>query len=496
MNKTNVVTGKEAFDGLLRGMRVATDVVKLSYGPKGQNALLEHLLPPFHVVANDFQTIVQAIEVKDPIEKIGLELIKELTEKSNKDSADGRKTTALIAITILEECYKQGLSGLKLKAELDELIPFIENEIKKQTKLIGTDDIESVATIAGESKIIGKLLGEIYNKIGKQGIIIPEGSGTFETSYSFIEGVRFIDTGFLSNYMAHDNEAVKNGRKENKAIYENPTILVTKRKINHLNDINPLLETLTKQGKKDLIIFADDMDSGVASILVKAHRDKVLNVLIIKAPTLWQNYVYEDFAKVTGSTIVEDSSGITFKNLKLEHLGTCAKIEVDKEETIIIPNVDYSEHLETLKAENSNDAKLRLSWLQTKTCILKLGANNESELSYLRLKTNDAISSSILALKEGVVLGGGSCLDTVSNTLPDTTVGKILSKALMAPSLQLLENNGNKHPTIDYSIVDAAIVVRNAVRNAISLASTVLTTGIVITLPPKEEVTKEKQMLW
>lgn len=496
----NITLQSKAFDKLLSGMKVATQAIRLSYGPNGLNAVIEHDLPPYHQVANDCETIIQSIQVSDPVEKIGLDLLKELSSKANKDSADGRKTTLIIAETILDECYKQGLSGLKLKGELDALIPIIEHEIDKQKKSITVDEVEAVATIAGESNKIGKTLAGIFQRIGPTGVIIPEGSGISETSYQIIHGVRFLDTGYLASSMSHDEVAQKEGRRETKAVYENPTILVTKRRIGHLNDINPLLETLSKQGKKDLIIFTDDMDSGVVSVLVKAHKEKILNVLIIKAPTFWKQYVFEDFAKVTGATIVEDATGITFKNLRLEHLGTCAKITVDKDETVIIPSVDYSDHVLALQADTSlpsDDRKLRLSWLQTKTCILRLGANNESELSYLRLKTADAIHSSVLALKDGVVLGGGSCLDTVSNALPTTIVGSIVSKALIAPLLQLVENNGGVYPKVDASIVDAAIVVKNAVRNAISLASTVLTTGIVIVKPPrKEESLKDKQMTW
>ena len=494
----NITLQSKAFEKLLKGMEPAMQAIRLSYGPKGLNAVIEEDLPPFHRVANDCETIIQSIHVEDKYEKIGLDLLKELSSKANKDSADGRKTTLIIADTILQECYKQGLSGLQLKKELDELIPIIEEEIKKQTKQITVEEVGAVAEIAGESKEIGRLLSEIYKRIGVSGIIIPQGSGTFETSYDIIDGVRFVDTGFLSPFMVHDEEAAKAGRKETKAIYENPTILVTKRKINHLNDINPLLEALTKQGKKDLVIFTDDMDSGVASILVKAHKDKVLNILIIKAPTFWKQYVFEDFAKVTGSTIVEDNSGITFKNLKLEHLGTCGKITVDKEETVIIPSVDFSEHVDNLKQLGDNDSKLRLSWLQTKTCILKLGANNESELSYLRLKCADAINSSVLALKEGVVDGGGLCLRIVATRMPDNQVGQIVATALANPYLQLIKNDGVVERYTDPSVIDSAIVVRNAVRNAIALASTVLTTGIVIVKPPRKETEtlKDKQVTW
>lgn len=491
MQKSNVTIGKEALEGMMRGIKVATQAIRLSYGPKGVNATVEHEQYPYHVVANDAQTIIQAIQVDDPLEKQGLSFLKELSDKANKDSGDGRKTTCIIAEEILEQAIASDISGIELKRELDALIPFIESKIDEQKKNITEQDVEAVATIAGESVFIGKTLGDIYKRIGKDGIILPEASGTYETSFSIIDGVRFTGTGYLSPYMVRDEEARKDGRKETKAVYENPTILVTKRKIAHLNDINPLLETLQAQGKKDLVIFTDDMDSGVASIMVKAHQDKIINVLIIKAPVIFKNYVFEDFAKITGATIVEDATGINFANLEFKHLGSCGKITVDKDETTVVGIADISDHLAELKTEGSTESKYRLSYLQTKTAILKLGANNESELSYKRLKCEDAINASRLALKDGVVAGGGVCLWKVSKELPQKTMGdSIVRMALQGPLIQNLFNmrmEAKGEYDFGPEVIDAAAVVKNAVRNAISLASTILTTGIVVTLPQKNQ---------
>ncbi len=239
--------------------------------------------------------------------------------------------------------------------------------------------------------------------------------------------------------------------------------------------------------KKDLVIFTDDMDSNVASMLVETHKRGIMNILIIKAPVLWKDYIFEDFAKVTGSTIVEDASGVNYSNLLLTHLGTCGRITVDKDETLIIPTVDYTDHINNLKQEGSNDSKLRLSWLTTKTAILKLGANNESELSHKRLKCQDAINASILALRDGVVAGGGLALYDVASRIESSGAGVIITKALQAPHLQLVENNGGTTLVINSGVVDAASVVKNAVRNAIALASTVLTLGGDVAIPPERK---------
>jgi len=481
----NVKTGQEAIDLLIEGVNLAIDPIKPTYGAKGINVIVENENYPYHEIANDAQTIIQAIQTEEPVQKRGLGLIKELMDKQDKDSGDGRKTTCIITSEIINN--KSKLTGMELKKELDLLIPVVEKEIDKVKQTITEKEVNNIATIAGENKEMGNLIGEIYQKIGKEGIISPEASGTYETTYSITNGVKFNDCGFLSPAMVHDKEAVKDNKTETKAIYENPTILVTKRKIGHLNDINPLIEELNKQGKKDLVIFTDDMDSEVASIMVKAHKDKVMNILIIKASVLFKNYIFEDFSKVVGATIVEDATGINFKNLGLSHLGTCAKITVDKDETIIIPSVDFSEHIAQLKENKDNDSKLRLSWLQTKTAILKLGANSESELSYIRLKTKDAINSSMLALKDGVVKGGGVCLLNVADTLPDTEAGKILSKALKAPYIQNLKNMNIEEPNWNEDVIDSSAVIKNAVRNAVSLAGTILTCGVVVCIPKKSE---------
>lgn len=481
--KPNIIRGQDAILGMLQGIQVATDLIRPTYGAGGVNVIIESKLCPYHMVANDAWTILKDIHLKDPAQKIGLEFLKELCEKQDRLSGDARKTTIILAEEILKAGYESDVDKLQLKRELDALIPIIEAEIDAQTKQITVDEVENVATTAGENKEMGKLLQEIYQKIGKNGIIHPQGSGTYETSYKFIDGVRFDMTGFLSPFMVHDEQAIKDKVKETKAIYENPLILVTKKKIMTDEDINPLLRELEMSGKKDLVIFTNDMDSGVASMLIGLHQSKRFNILIIKAPTLWQDYIFEDFAKCTGATIIEDSTGKNFKNLRLSDLGTCDKIIVDEEETIIIGTKDISEHIANLQTKGDDDSKLRISWLVNKTVILKLGANSETDLSYKRLKCHDAIRSSELALKYGIVEGGGNCLHIVSGKLPDNVAGQILRKALQAPQQQIILNSGDE--TLAASVVDASMVVKMAVRNAIGIASTVLTATGIVYLPEK-----------
>jgi chaperonin GroEL len=482
---TNTIKGTEAMDGLMAGITIAADAVRGTMGPAGKNVVIEQDLPPYHIVTNDGATIIENIKLSDPIQRRGLAFMQEVVSRSNANSGDGSTTTTVLTHAIIEEGIKIEAKGIEIKKSLDELLPIIEQKINDKKTAISE---EKVATIAGESETLGKLLGEIYKKIGSSGIIHLEGSGTFNTSYIYIDGVRFDGAGYLSPYLVHDTSALQDGRKEIRAVYENPAILVTKRKINYPHEINPLLDELMKQGKKDLVIFTDDMDSGVASMLVNLHREKTMNILIIKAPVLWKGYVFEDFAKCVGAIIVEDSTGITFKNLSLSHLGTCGKIITDRDQTVLMDIQDITDHLNDLKSKGDNDSMLRLSWLVTKTAILKLGSNSETELSYLRLKAEDAINASKLALEDGVIMGGGVCLAEISDELPDTVGGRILKVALKAPMNQILKNMGITERIWGDEIVDASKITKNAVRNAIGVASTILTTNAVIFTPEPTEV--------
>jgi chaperonin GroEL len=475
-------TFKDALPRLAEGIRKAASVVGPTMGPKGVNVTIQSKLSPGHLTTNDGATIIKAMELADPIEKIGLGFLKEAVERSNANSGDGSSTTTVLLNSIIQEGIMSGVATPDIKRSLDDCLPIIIKSLDEQREEITVEDIPAVARIAGENEEVAKTLGEIYRVIGKDGIIHLEGSGTYETSYSLIEGVRFGDTGYLSPAMATE---------KNKAIYHNPTILVTKRKISHIKEIDPLLQALVAAERKDLVIFTDDMDSDVARMLIELQKNpqRALNILIIKAPTLWKQYVFEDFAKVTGSTIVEDATGVTFKNLKLDHLGTCQTIIVDKEETTVIGIADITDHVMELQEEQTTDSKLRLSWLATKTAILKVGAQSETELSYKRLKYEDAIHSSRLALAHGVVPGGGIALKIASAVMPDTIGGRILMMALTRPIAQICQNMGIDIPeSFGPEVIDSVDIVAGAVKNALGIASTVLTTSSVITLVPEPQM--------
>jgi chaperonin GroEL len=480
-----------ATEKMMEGVKLCSDLIRPTYGGNGTNVIIKTNLRPRHMIVNDAETIIQSIHEDDKTIEAGVDFIKELCEAQDKIAGNGRKTTIILAEEILKAGFESDMPKVQLKRELDALIPVIEAEIDKQTRQITVDDVMGVATTASESEEIGRLLQEIYQKIGKNGILNIEGSKTYETSYKITNGVKFENTGMLSPEMVHDEEAIKDKRRETKAVYEKPVILVTKKKITTDEDINPLLIEMRNMDKKDLVIFTNDMDSNVASMLVNLHKGGTFNILVIKAPSLWQDFVFEDFAKCVGATIVEDATGISFKNMSLKHLGTCDRIEVDGEDTILIGTQDITEHCKQLAEKGDDDSMLRLSWLANKSAVLKLGANSSSDLSYKRLKANDANRSTYLALQYGVVEGGGLCLARVSFNLPNSKAGKILEKALEAPMNQNITNGCE---TIPENIVDSAMVTKRAVRNAIGIASTILTAPSLTFIPNKTAIEMQYEM--
>lgn len=473
----NIIKDK-AIEGLMKGVQIATDLIRPTYGASGSNVIIESKLRPYHAVYNDAWSIIKDIKLDDPAERIGLQFVKELCERQDKLAGDSRKTTIILLAELLKQGYALDIDRIRLKQELDRFIPIIEAKIDSRTKQIGINDVYNVARTASESDEIASLLQTIYLQTGKDCIIQVEGSGTYDTSTRIIDGVRFDMAGYLSPYMNHNDQT--------KAIYEHPLILVTKKKIVTDDDINPLLKQLEFDNKKDLVIFAQDMDSNVASMLIDLHKSHRFNICIIKAPSLWRDYYFEDFAKCVGATIVSDETGLnSFKNLPLDILGTCDKIIIDNDETIIIGHKPIDDHIGILINKGDDDSKLRLTWLTNKTCIIKLGANSETDLSYKLLKTRDAIHSCELALKYGVVSGGGLCLNEIAMGLDNTVAGNLLSTVLQAPYNQIKENG---IPFVDCVIIDSSAIIKNAIRNAVGIASTILTATSIVYLPEEKEI--------
>lgn len=542
---------------MANGISQAASVVRETMGAAGRNVVIEIEQQPFTLTTNDGATIIEHIYLEDPVENTGLNFLKEVVARSNKNSGDGSSTTTVLVDAILQEGMKHESRGVEIMRSINECLPLIEKSIDEQKRIITADDfdrVKQVATTSCENEELGELLATIYKEVGVDGKIHPEYVlGKEGNDYSFIKGIRFAwGNGFGPFDMTYDEEAIKENRKETRAVYENPAIIVTKQKINSLREIDRIVEKISLD--KDIVIFTNDMNSDVAQHMVATHKIRKENagshyhrMTIIRCSTLWREHFFEDFAKCTGATIVGDGSGITLKNFDVtKHLGTCGKIIIEKDETLIIDPQDISEHIQELQKVVDNgdigdsDYERRLSWLTAKTVLLKIGGMSDTELSYKRLKLEDAINATKGALTDGIVAGGGIALLNAARKLatshdpitvnsgkvtnPAYNVGKeILKIALQEPFRQICKNAGvdvmhpmndedwqnNTGESLDYmswsnttgfntktsqivnmfdaGIIDSAKVTKMAVRNAISIASTLLTASTCLTLPPKPQ---------
>lgn len=482
--KDNIYSAKEARTKITAGITKGVDAIKASYGAAGSNAIVEEDLYPFSRTTNDGKAILHGIKLADPVEQMGLNILREVADKQDREGGDGRKTAVVLTGAILEEGAGLDTTPMELKRSLDECLPAILKSIDEQTKQIIPGEVGAIATIAGENEALGNTFQEIYQQIGKDGIIELDNSNLPETFYEITEGVRLLNCGFTYPYMANEDK----GRK---AVYKNPYILITKQKIATIDQLDKIMKAVYQQGRTELVIFCDEIDISVSTALAQAHMTGIqtqdgghfqFKTLVIKAPTLWKDWLYEDFAKITGAKIVDPAQGITLKNFQLAYLGICDKIITSKDETVVLGTKDISDHIKVLGDLGTDDAQIRLARLKTKTAILKLGANSETELSYVRGKALDARNASYLALNSGIVPGGGVALMRAIKDLPDTIGGKVLAKALKYPIAQIAENMEVKVPK-DWGdkVLDPANVVKSAISNALSVASTVLTTKLVIT---------------
>lgn len=495
----NLHTNEEARIKLVAGVDKVANAVKGTLGAAGYNGLLEAFESPGHIVTNDGISIAQSIRLEDPVENIGANLMKEIGRRSDKQSGDGTTTSITLAQAIIHGGLKETVPPMQLKRSLEDCLPIIEASIKDQTKEITVDDVGVVASISAEDPAIGALIQEVYQKIGKDGILYPDVSKTFSDHYTLGTGVHIEGAGFASPYMADTDES---GRWLSAASYKNARILVTKQKITSARDVlDTVGAALFGAGIKELVIFCDEFEAPVIPDLVMTRAAKGFKTLLVKLPVLWKDQWFEDIGKMTGATVIGD--GLLLKNAKIEHLGTIGSIVVDKTDTYLDGIQDISEWIATILESDTDDDKIRAARLNTKTARLFVGAPTDAALSYKRLKVEDARNAAWQALHGGIVPGGGVCLHNAADSMPDTVGGRILRVALKYPLVQIMRNGGleasvfhnaNDHMLgidarsgevvnmFDAGIVDAANTVRNAVRNAISVAATVLTAKVVVTL--------------
>jgi chaperonin GroEL len=495
MEKDNLHTGEESRQRLFNGIKKAANAVGATMGSRGSNALIQAIESPGHLMTNDGVTILQSTHFADPLEEMGRTILLESVSRANKQSGDGSSTTTVLTAAIIEEGLKSQENAIDIKRSLDECLPLVEEQIKAQSKEITVDTVSQVATISAEDEEIGSLIQQIYQQIGKDGIVYWDVSKTAEDSYTIGTGINIHDAGFLSPYMC---DATESGQSTNQIRLKNPHILVTKQKIASASDFEAIGAQLFSKNITDLVVFADEVEPLVVPDLVKTRMMRGFRFIIVKMPTIWKDQWFEDIALASGAKIIDPANGLPMRELKMEHLGTVSDIVITKTDTYIDGIKDLTEHITKLNEEATEESIHRATRLNTKTARYYVGAPSESALAYRRLKVEDALSAAYQALHGGIVPGAGNAMACVK--LPDTLGGQILSIALKEPAKQIMRNAGIE-PTemkkgkgydtrtrklvvlIEAGIVNPTNVEINAVRNAISVAATVLSAPTVITLP-------------
>lgn len=506
MKQDNVFIGDDARDKLMAGVNKVADAVKGTLGASGYNALLADPRPPYAIPTNDGISVARAIYLEDPVEMMGANLMREIGTKSDKDGGDGTTTSITLAQAILNEGLKETGSPMEIKRSLEECLPLILKSIDDQTKPITVDEVGAVASISAEDEEVGKLIQEIYQEIGKNGILYPDISRTAEDYYEIGQGVKIEGAGLLSPFMSDTDDK---GTFTKSVTIKDPKILLTKQKIGSAIQLEQIVNSLYTQGIRDLVVFCDEIEGAVVPELIMTRTSKAsFRIIVVKVPTLWKDEWFEDVAKMVGATVIDPSLGVALKDAAPNFLGTCGNLVIDKYDTYFDGIKDLSPYIAELEKGTDED-KIRGARLNTKTARLFIGADSESALAYKRLKVEDARNAAWQALHSGVVVGGGICLLNAARTLPDTIGGRILAVALKTPTKQICANAGHPEVNLDIEsdfggtqgynakknqiedlmlcgVVDANAVTKNAVINALSVASIVLTTK-VICVPPQIE---------
>ncbi|MBR6107951.1 MAG: chaperonin GroEL [Oscillospiraceae bacterium] len=515
--------GEEARKALQAGIDQLADTVKITLGPKGRNVVLDKKFGA-PLITNDGVTIAKEIELDDPFENMGAQLVKEVSVKTNDAAGDGTTTATLLAQAIVREGMKNiaaGANPMILKKGLDKAVKAAVETVKSNSKTVdGSADIARVATISSADETIGKLIAEAMEKVSKDGVITIEESKTAETYSEVVEGMQF-DRGYVSPYMVTDTDKME-------AVYDDAFLLITDKKISNIQEILPLLEQIVQSGKR-LVIIAEDVEGEALTTLILNNLRGTFKCAAVKAPGFGdrRKEMLKDIATLTGGEVITSDLGLELKDTQLTQLGRARQVVISKENTIIVDGAGDSEAIKARVAqirseiENSTSdfdrEKLqeRLAKLVGGVAVIKVGAPTEIEMKEKKLRVEDALAATKAAVEEGIVAGGGVALlnaaESVKN-LVDTLEGDektgaaIILRALEEPIRQIAANAGLEGSVIienirragkdgygfnAYSeeyvdmipagIVDPTKVTRSALENAASVAAMVLTTESLVT---------------
>ncbi len=518
-----VVYGEDARKALMSGIDKLADTVKITLGPKGRNVVLDKKFGA-PLITNDGVTIAKEIELEDPFENMGAQLVKEVSIKTNDVAGDGTTTATLLAQALIREGMKNvtaGANPMVLKKGIQSAVDTaVEAIINNSQKITGSEDIARVATISSADEYIGKLIAEAMEKVSADGVITVEESKTADTYSEVVEGMMF-DRGYIAPYMVTDSDKMV-------ADLDLPYILITDKKISSMQEILPILEQIVQGGKK-LLIIAEDVEGEALTNLVLNKLRGVFTCVAVKAPGFGDRRkdMLQDIATLTGGQVISSDLGLELKEITLEHLGQARQVKVDKENTIIVDGAGNTEEIKarvnsirtqlevTTSEFDREKLQERVAKLAGGVAVIKVGAATEIEMKEKKLRIEDALAATKAAVEEGIVAGGGIALmnaieavsKDVANANGDEKTGMtIVLKALEEPLRQIAVNAGLEGSVIvekvksenkvgfgfnalkeEYTdmmsagIVDPTKVTRSALQNASSVAAMVLTTESLVT---------------
>ncbi|MDP4001307.1 MAG: chaperonin GroEL [bacterium] len=528
-----IESGIKAREEIMKGVDALANVVKVTLGPKGRNVILDKGYGS-PTITNDGVTIAKEIELENKYQNVGASLIQEVAEKTNDVAGDGTTTATVLAQAILRHWkeVKDQADVLSIRRGLDKAVIFVVEELKKLKKDVSTqEEIAQVGTISSMDPEVGKLISEAMNDVGKDGVITVEEGQTIGLEKEVVKGMRF-DKGFVSPYMITNPERME-------AVWENPHILVTDKKITSIQEVLPILEKVAQSGKKDLVIIADEIEGEALATFVVNKLRGTFNVLAVKAPGFGdrKKEMLNDIAVLTNAEFITEDLGLKLDAVTLEQLGSARKVLSNKETTTIVDGAGdkakVDDRVAQVKNELSNTTqdyekeKLqeRLARLAGGVAVIKVGAATETEMKEKKFKIEDALNATKAAVEEGIVLGGGAALAKIAPKLEQMQTNiteqerlgvMIIRKALEAPIRQIAENAGLNPTAVTQEVQDAADnigfdfgtfnpnnwkdglkdllvagiidpvkVTRTALQNAASIAGELLTTEAVVVDKPE-----------
>ena len=521
-----IIYGEQSRQAILRGVNQLADAVKVTLGPKGRNVVLDKKFGS-PTITKDGVTVAKEIELKDPLENMGAQMVREVASKTSDIAGDGTTTATVLAQAIYREGARNVVAGanpMELKRGIEKAVEAMTAEIKKMAKPVKGNMIAQVGTISANSdETIGKIIAEAMEKVGKDGVITVEEAKTLETTLEVVEGMQF-DRGYLSPYFVTDPERME-------VVLENPVILIHEKKISSMKDLLPVLEQVARLGRP-LLIIAEDVEGEALATLVVNKLRGTLQAAAVKAPGFGdrRKAMLEDIATLTGGKAITEDLGVKLENIKLEDLGKAKKVTIDKDNTTIVEGGGDGKAIEgrvkqirmqieeTTSDYDREKLQERLAKLVGGVAVIKVGAATETEMKEKKARVEDAMHATKAAVEEGIVPGGGVALLRASKALDelklegDQAVGvAIIRRAIEEPCRWIATNAGhegsivvakvkegkgdegfnaatdNYEDLVKAGVIDPAKVVRNALQNASSIASLLLTTEALVSEIPEDK---------